>query len=124
MLGIAALPTFLLKAVAIERGTLVPLLVDHAMPERGLHVVRPPGEPPAKVRALTISAARFGPEPYWDPYARCTRQAGPASGRLYSLGERSSERISVVTRFRLGGLGNREKTGDGPCRTVSSDGTS
>jgi DNA-binding transcriptional LysR family regulator len=75
-LGIAALPTFLLSA-AIERGALVPLLADHAMPEGGLHVVRPPGEPPAKVRALTdFLAARFGPEPYWDP---CWRALHPAS---------------------------------------------
>jgi hypothetical protein len=39
------------------------------MPEHGLHVVRPPGGPaPARLRALTdFLAARFGPEPYWDP---------------------------------------------------------
>lgn len=67
-LGVAMLPTFLVGP-AIERGELVPLLLDFPMPEAGLHVVRPPpaGHMPGKVRALTeLLIERFGGEPYWD----------------------------------------------------------
>ena len=67
-LGVAALPTFL-AGEALRSGALVPLLEAFPMPEFGLHVVRPPGGPaPARLRALIdFLAARFGPEPYWDP---------------------------------------------------------
>ncbi len=67
-LGVAVLPTFLAGG-AIGSGALLPLLAAFPVPEHGLHVVRPPGGPaPARLRALTdFLAARFGPEPYWDP---------------------------------------------------------
>lgn len=67
-LGVAVLPTFLAGG-ALGSGALVPLLAAFPMPEPGLHVVRPPGGPaPARLRALIdFLAARFGPEPYWDP---------------------------------------------------------
>jgi DNA-binding transcriptional LysR family regulator len=74
-LGIVALPTFLLSD-AIERGALTPILVAYPMPEHGLYVVRPPGEPPGKIRALTdFLSSRFGPEPYWDPCCRALHKA-------------------------------------------------
>jgi DNA-binding transcriptional LysR family regulator len=67
-LGVAVLPTFL-AGEALRSGALAPLLAPFPMPEFGLHVVRPPGGPaPARLHALIdFLAARFGPEPYWDP---------------------------------------------------------
>ena len=67
-LGLVALPTFI-AAPAIAGGALVPLLPDHPLEEAGLHAVMPPGRAvPARVRALVDAlAARFGPEPSWDP---------------------------------------------------------
>lgn len=67
-LGVAMLPTFL-AGPAIERGEVVPLLMDFPMPEAGLYVLRPPpaGHMPGKVRALTeLLIERFGGKPYWD----------------------------------------------------------
>jgi len=67
-LGVALLPSFLV-APSIEKGALTPLLLDYAVPEAGLYVLRPPpaGRAPAKVRALTdLMIARFGGEPTWD----------------------------------------------------------
>jgi DNA-binding transcriptional LysR family regulator len=76
-LGVAVLPTFLAGG-ALRSGALVPLLASFPMPEQGLHVVRPPGGPaPARLRALIeFLAARFGPEPYWDP---CWNAPAPAT---------------------------------------------
>jgi DNA-binding transcriptional LysR family regulator len=76
-LGIAALPSFI-AADAIESGALAPLLLDHPMPEGGIHVVRPPGSYlPAKVRVLIDTLAeRFGGEPFWD---RCLASRGARS---------------------------------------------
>lgn len=67
-LGIAMIPTFLVSQY-IERGELVPLLLDYPVPEAGLYVVRPPpgGQMTGKVRALTdLLVERFGGEPFWD----------------------------------------------------------
>jgi DNA-binding transcriptional LysR family regulator len=66
-LGVAVLPTFLVSP-AIERGALIPLLLDYPLPEAGLYLVRPPGTlAPGKVRALTdLLLERFGGEPCWD----------------------------------------------------------
>ena len=65
--GVAGLPTFMLGN-AIADGLLVPLLTDHPVAEAGLYAVRPPGPPPTKTRAfIDALAARFGPEPSWDP---------------------------------------------------------
>ncbi|MBP7240910.1 LysR family transcriptional regulator [Amaricoccus sp.] len=63
-LGVARLPAFLCRP-AIEAGELVRVLPDHAMPEVGLFVVRPPpADPaPARVRALIeLLAERFAAE--------------------------------------------------------------
>lgn len=67
-LGLCILPTFIASA-AIRAGKLEVLLPDHPLPEAGLHVVMPPGRATtARVRALIdFLAARFGPEPRWDP---------------------------------------------------------
>jgi DNA-binding transcriptional LysR family regulator len=67
-LGICILPSFI-AAPAFEARTLEPLLRDFPLEEGGLHVVMPPGRAvTARVRALTdFLAARFGPEPEWDP---------------------------------------------------------
>lgn len=67
-LGIVILPTFI-AAPAIEAKTLVPILLDYPLEENGLHIVMPPGRATtARVRALVeFLAARFGPEPSWDP---------------------------------------------------------
>lgn len=75
-LGLVILPSFI-AATAIESDALVPLLSDFPIEEAGLHAVMPPGHAvPARVRALVDHlAARFGPEPSWDP---CWRAAsGP-----------------------------------------------
>ncbi|GAB2186714.1 LysR family transcriptional regulator [Roseibium sp. LAB1] len=51
-LGIAHAPLFLVKE-GIERGDLVPLLLDYPTPQFGLYVLRPPGaNTPRKVRVL------------------------------------------------------------------------
>ncbi|MEW4462225.1 LysR family transcriptional regulator [Roseibium algicola] len=51
-LGIAHAPLFLVND-AVERGDLVPLLLDYPTPEVGLYVLRPPGaNTPRKVRVL------------------------------------------------------------------------
>ena len=66
-LGITALPSFILSP-ALESGALTPVLTDFALPERGLYVLRHGGPPPLRLRLLIdFLAARFGPEPYWDP---------------------------------------------------------
>jgi DNA-binding transcriptional LysR family regulator len=67
-LGIVILPTFI-AAPAIEKGELEVLLRDFPLEEAGLHLVMPPGRATtARVRALVdFLAARFGPEPAWDP---------------------------------------------------------
>ena len=67
-LGIVILPSFI-AAPAIESGALEVLLRDYPLDENGLHVVMPPGRATtARVRALVdFLAARFGPEPDWDP---------------------------------------------------------
>jgi DNA-binding transcriptional LysR family regulator len=66
-LGIADLPSFLVSD-AIESGSVEPLLLDHPMPEHGIHVVRPPGSwVPGKVRVLIDALVeRFGRAPVWD----------------------------------------------------------
>jgi len=67
-LGICLLPSFI-AAPAIEAGTLDVLLRDYPVEEGALHAVMPPGRAAtARVRALVdFLAARFGPEPAWDP---------------------------------------------------------
>lgn len=82
-LGVAMLPTFL-AGPAIERGEVVPLLLDYASWEGGLYIVRPPpaSHMPAKVRALTeLLLERFGGEPFWDVCAmrRRAMEAGLAA---------------------------------------------
>ncbi|HYJ28948.1 MAG TPA: LysR family transcriptional regulator [Allosphingosinicella sp.] len=67
-LGICILPSFI-AAPAIEDGTCEVILRDYPLEEGGVHVVMPPGRATtARVRALVdFLAARFGPEPDWDP---------------------------------------------------------
>jgi len=67
-LGLCILPTFI-AAQGLQSGALEVLLRDHPLPEGGLHLVMPPGRAvTARVRALAdFLAARFGPEPSWDP---------------------------------------------------------
>lgn len=67
-LGIVILPTFI-ASPAIASGKLEVILADYPLEESGLHVVMPPGRATtARVRALVeFLAARFGPEPAWDP---------------------------------------------------------
>jgi DNA-binding transcriptional LysR family regulator len=81
-LGIAVVPTFL-AGNAIANGSLEPLLMDHAMPEGGLYVVRPPGpHVPGKVRALIeILVERFGGEPVWDRCQMHSRALGRAEAQ-------------------------------------------
>lgn len=79
-LGIVLLPTFI-ASPAIESGALEVLLRDFPLEDAGLHVVMPPGRATtARVRALVdFLAARFGPEPAWDP---CWLAAREEDGRL------------------------------------------
>jgi DNA-binding transcriptional LysR family regulator len=67
-LGVCILPSFI-AAPAFEAGTLEPLLAGYPLEEGALHAVMPPGRAvTARVRALVdFLAARFGPEPAWDP---------------------------------------------------------
>jgi len=76
-LGIVMLPTFI-AAPAIEDGSLEVVLRDYPLDEAGLHVVMPPGRAStARVRALVdFLAARFGPEPSWDPCWEADGRAG------------------------------------------------
>ncbi len=78
-LGIAALPSFILSP-SLESGALQPILTDFALPERGLYVLRHQGTPPLRLRLLIdFLAARFGPEPYWDP---CWRKVPAGTEQL------------------------------------------
>lgn len=75
-LGVAVMPRFMVAA-AIARGEVVTLLDDHAVPEAGLYIVRPPpADPvPLKIRVLTDAViAQFGHDD-WD--------LGPAGGRTW-----------------------------------------
>lgn len=66
-LGICVLPSFI-AAPAFEAGELEPLLRDFPLEEGALHAVMPSRATTARVRALVdFLAARFGPEPSWDP---------------------------------------------------------
>ena len=67
-LGIVILPSFI-ASHAIQSGGLEVLLRDFPLEEVGLHLVMPPGRAStARIRALIdFIAARFGPEPSWDP---------------------------------------------------------
>ena len=67
-LGIVILPSFIASS-AIASGKLEILLRGYPLDEVGLHLVMPPGRAAtARIRALIdFLAARFGPEPNWDP---------------------------------------------------------
>ena len=66
-LGICLLPSFI-AAPAFESGALEPVLADFPLDEGALHAVMPSRATTARVRALVdFLAARFGPEPSWDP---------------------------------------------------------
>lgn len=79
-LGLVVLPTFI-AAPAIADGSLHLVLPDYALEEAGLYALMPPGRAAtARVRALVDHlAARFGPEPSWDPCWWAAAQ-GPAHG--------------------------------------------
>ena len=67
-LGIVSLPSFIASS-AIQSGSLEVLLRDFPLEEIGLYLVMPPGRAStARIRTLIdFLAARFGPEPSWDP---------------------------------------------------------
>jgi DNA-binding transcriptional LysR family regulator len=67
-LGIVSLPSFIASS-AIQSGGLEVLLRDFPLEEIGLYLVMPPGRAStARIRTLIdFLAARFGPEPSWDP---------------------------------------------------------
>lgn len=74
-LGLVILPSFI-ASPAIEDGTLRVIMPGFPLEEVGLHALMPPGRAAtARVRALVDHlAARFGPEPSWDP---CWRTETP-----------------------------------------------
>ena len=76
-LGICILPSFI-ASPAIADGRLEVLLRAYPLEESGLHAVMPPGRATtARVRALVdFLAARFGPEPVWDPCWRAGAEPG------------------------------------------------
>ena len=76
-LGIAVSPSFL-AGPAIDRGELVMLLPEYAIPEAGMYVVRPPpAEPVAhKIKVLTDAMIESFGKPGWD---RCPAPV-PAAG--------------------------------------------
>lgn len=67
-LGFVVLPTFI-ASPAIASGALSIVLRDFPIEESGVYAMLPPGRSAtARVRALIdFLAARFGPEPAWDP---------------------------------------------------------
>jgi DNA-binding transcriptional LysR family regulator len=67
-LGIVSLPSFIASS-AIQSGGLEVLLREFPLEEIGLYLVMPPGRAStARIRTLIdFLAARFGPEPSWDP---------------------------------------------------------
>ncbi len=74
-LGIVILPTFIASS-AIASGALEIVLGAFPIEDGGLHAVMPPGRgTTARIRALVeFLAARFGPEPTWDPCWRAASQ--------------------------------------------------
>jgi len=76
-LGICMLPSFI-AAPALGDGSIEVLLRDYPVDEGALHAVMPPGRAvTARVRALVdFLAARFGPEPAWDPCWTAGGRAG------------------------------------------------
>ncbi|WP_206185941.1 LysR family transcriptional regulator [Sphingosinicella sp. BN140058] len=80
-LGLCLLPTFI-AAPGLDSGTLLPLLIDYPLQESGLYAMMPPGRATtARVRALVdFLAARFGPEPSWDPCWAARRRFDAATG--------------------------------------------
>jgi DNA-binding transcriptional LysR family regulator len=84
-LGVVILPSFIASG-AIASGKLEVLLRDFPLETVGLHLVMPAGRAStARVRALIdFLAARFGPEPSWDPCwmagGECGPEAKPAAG--------------------------------------------
>jgi DNA-binding transcriptional LysR family regulator len=86
-LGIVILPTFI-AAPALAVGKLEPVLLDYPLEEVGLHLVMPPGRATtARIRALVdFLAARFGPEPSWDPcwLAAHGREAAQEPGAAFA----------------------------------------
>ena len=79
-LSYTVLPTFI-AAPAIEAGTLAIVLRDFPLQAGGVSAVMPPGRSAtARVRALVdFLAARFGPEPAWDPCWLAERNATTAA---------------------------------------------
>ena len=79
-LGLVLLPTFI-ASPAIATGALDILLPGFPLAVAGLHAVMPPGRAAtARVRALVdFLAARFGPEPAWDP---CWLAERPSAGAV------------------------------------------
>ena len=77
-LGLCILPSFI-AAPSLEAGEIEVVLRDYPLPEAALHAVMPPGRAAtARVRALVdYLAARFGPEPAWDPCWMADCAAGP-----------------------------------------------
>lgn len=69
-LGVVILPSFI-ASEGIRSGRLEVILRDYPLEEVGLHLVMPPGRSAtARIRALIdFLAARFGPEPNWNPCA-------------------------------------------------------
>ena len=77
-LGLCILPSFI-AAPGIESGELTVVLLDFPLEEAALHAVMPPGRATtARIRALVdFLAARFGPEPAWDPCWLAGAESGP-----------------------------------------------
>ena len=99
-LGIVGLPTFMLGD-AVASGALVPLLTAFPAAEQGLFAVRPPGPAPAKTRAFVDAlAARFGPEPSWDPSYRasCPDDAADGAGPINARESAVAQSRPPVTR--------------------------
>lgn len=74
------LPTFI-AAPAITAGTLAIVLPEFPLESGGVYAVMPPGQgATARVRALVdFLAARFGPEPAWDPCSLAERNSAAAA---------------------------------------------
>lgn len=78
--GYTVLPTFI-AAPAITAGTLAIVLPEFPLESGGVYAVMPPGQgATARVRALVdFLAARFGPEPAWDPCSLAERNSAAAA---------------------------------------------
>ena len=97
-LGIAMMPAFL-AGPAIERGELVTLLDDYAIPQAGIYVVRPPPAEPVPIRSRSLTdilVEKFGGDD-WD--GRASRASSHTNLPAYIASAPCSQRPHSLRGF-------------------------